>query len=223
MSPNEIKSAREKLGMAQNEFAARLGVRQATVSDWERGKVKPSALALARIESLEAQEQLGLWRGRAQAEADRYGELLKACGTFNHLQALEIAQERAGTARELQDWRELSQAFAALPLPPEQREYKLWPNQWHKDCAVVALALHNCADEEKEPELGLPSLIDALRFRIEQYGWTDQKFAEEIGMNQGHFSQVMSGKRRLPLSARIKAHALGVPAKVLLQSEKAKP
>lgn len=66
-------------------------------------------------------------------------------------------------------------------------------------------------------EIALPTICEALRFRIEQYGWTDRRFAAEIGMNQSHFSEVMSGKRRLPLNARIKAHKLGVPASVLLQ------
>ncbi len=65
--------------------------------------------------------------------------------------------------------------------------------------------------------LPLPSIVDALRFRIEQYGWPDYKFAKAVGMNQCHFSEVMSGKRRLPLNARIKAHKLGIPANVLLQ------
>lgn len=46
-------------------------------------------------------------------------------------------------AGELKDWRELFEAFAVLPLPEEHRQRKLWPNKWHKDCAVVALALHN--------------------------------------------------------------------------------
>lgn len=63
----------------------------------------------------------------------------------------------------------------------------------------------------------LPSPIDAIRFRIEQYGWRDCKFAEEIGMSRSHFSEVMSGKRKMPLHAVRKAVALGVPAAVMLQ------
>lgn len=63
----------------------------------------------------------------------------------------------------------------------------------------------------------LPTIPEALRFRIDQYGWTDAKFAHEIGMHSQNFSRVMNGKRRLPLDARIKAHKLGVPAALLLQ------
>jgi antitoxin component HigA of HigAB toxin-antitoxin module len=70
---------------------------------------------------------------------------------------------------------------------------------------------------KKEPHFPLPSIVEALQFRMEQYGWQAYRLAKEIGMNKGHFSEVMSGKRRLPLNARIKAHRLGIPANVLLQ------
>jgi len=63
----------------------------------------------------------------------------------------------------------------------------------------------------------LPSPIAALRFRIEQYGWTDRRFAKAIGMSPSHFSEVLHGKRRLPLTAMRKAVLLGVPGHVLLQ------
>lgn len=63
----------------------------------------------------------------------------------------------------------------------------------------------------------LPSITAALEFRRDQYGWTATKLAKAIGMSRHHFSEVMAGKRRLPLNARIKAHKIGVPAKVLLQ------
>lgn len=58
--------------------------------------------------------------------------------------------------------------------------------------------------------------IDALRFRIEQYGWTDAKFAKAVGMAASHFSEVMNGKRKMPIVAIRKAVELGVPAKLLL-------
>ncbi len=63
----------------------------------------------------------------------------------------------------------------------------------------------------------MPPPIEAIRFRIEQYGWPDYRFAEAIGMQRSHFSEMMKGKRRMPLNAIRKAVELGVPAKVLLQ------
>jgi DNA-binding transcriptional regulator YiaG len=44
-TPGRIKRLREALGMAQSELADRMGVRQATVSDWETGKQTPSPMA----------------------------------------------------------------------------------------------------------------------------------------------------------------------------------
>lgn len=63
----------------------------------------------------------------------------------------------------------------------------------------------------------LPKPIDALRSLVERNGWTDGQCAEALGMRRSHFSEVMSGKRRLPLEAIRAAVKLGVPAEVLLQ------
>lgn len=41
----EVYRLREKLGMSQKEFADFVGVRQATVSEWETGTKKPSPMA----------------------------------------------------------------------------------------------------------------------------------------------------------------------------------
>lgn len=71
--------------------------------------------------------------------------------------------------------------------------------------------------KKRDVDLGLPPPIEALKFRIEQYGWTQGRFATEIGMAESHFSLVMSGKRRLPLDAIRKCVALGIPAQVILQ------
>ncbi len=45
MTPLEIKSLRLKLGESQAKFCQRFGGRQATVSNWETGRRKPSVLA----------------------------------------------------------------------------------------------------------------------------------------------------------------------------------
>lgn len=44
-SAPRVKQLRERLGLSQNDFAKRMGVRQATVSDWETGKQDPSRMA----------------------------------------------------------------------------------------------------------------------------------------------------------------------------------
>lgn len=45
MTPAEIKALRKRLDISQAKLGKRLGVRQATVADWERGKHPPSPMA----------------------------------------------------------------------------------------------------------------------------------------------------------------------------------
>lgn len=63
----------------------------------------------------------------------------------------------------------------------------------------------------------LPTIIDAVEFRRDQYGYTKTQMAFELGMCLSHYSEFIHRKRPLPLKARIKAHKIGVPAEVLLQ------
>jgi transcriptional regulator with XRE-family HTH domain len=49
-----IKNLRAKLGMTQEQFAAKVGVAFSTVNRWENGKGNPSPLARQRIEELRA-------------------------------------------------------------------------------------------------------------------------------------------------------------------------
>lgn len=59
-TPGRIQGLRTELGMSQTAFAERMGVRQATVSDWETGKQSPSPMArrlLDRIAGAKVQEQ----------------------------------------------------------------------------------------------------------------------------------------------------------------------
>ena len=44
-SAPRVKQLRKQLGLSQDDFARRMGVRQATVSDWETGKQEPSRMA----------------------------------------------------------------------------------------------------------------------------------------------------------------------------------
>lgn len=52
MSPQEIYYYRQSLHLSQADMANKLGVRQATVSDWENGKNKASPLAVAQLKAL---------------------------------------------------------------------------------------------------------------------------------------------------------------------------
>jgi putative transcriptional regulator len=48
----KIRDLRSKLGLTQEQFAAKVGVTFSTVNRWESGKSKPSPLALKMIEKL---------------------------------------------------------------------------------------------------------------------------------------------------------------------------
>lgn len=63
----------------------------------------------------------------------------------------------------------------------------------------------------------LPSVIDAVEFRREQYVWSQKKMAKELHMCQSHYSEFIHGKRSLPMIAVKHAFRIGVPAAVLLQ------
>lgn len=63
----------------------------------------------------------------------------------------------------------------------------------------------------------LPSIVEALEFRRDMYGWSKGEMAKKLGLQPSHYSDILSGKRRLPLPATKKAYQIGVPAKILLQ------
>ena len=63
----------------------------------------------------------------------------------------------------------------------------------------------------------LPTVVEALELRREMYGWSKGEMAQKLGLHPSHYSDILSGKRRLPLPATKKAYKIGVPAKVLLQ------
>jgi putative transcriptional regulator len=49
----DIKSMRQKLGLTQEKFAQVLGVTFGTVNRWEKGKTKPSPLAVEKMKKIE--------------------------------------------------------------------------------------------------------------------------------------------------------------------------
>ena len=50
--PRLVRELRERTGLSQEKFAARLGVTFPTINRWENGKAKPSPLGLKQIEEL---------------------------------------------------------------------------------------------------------------------------------------------------------------------------
>jgi transcriptional regulator with XRE-family HTH domain len=59
MTPEELKSRREALGLTQDELAERLGVPLDTLSAWERGDGRPEAEGMLKL----AMDQLELLCG----------------------------------------------------------------------------------------------------------------------------------------------------------------
>jgi transcriptional regulator with XRE-family HTH domain len=47
-----VRELRERTGLTQEKFAAKLGVTYPTINRWENGRAKPSPLALQKIEEL---------------------------------------------------------------------------------------------------------------------------------------------------------------------------
>lgn len=50
--PRLARDLRERTGLTQEKFAAKLGVTFPTINRWENGRAKPSPLALKQIEDL---------------------------------------------------------------------------------------------------------------------------------------------------------------------------
>ena len=50
--PRLVRKLRERTGLTQEKFAARLGVTFPTINRWENGRAKPSPLAMQKIEEL---------------------------------------------------------------------------------------------------------------------------------------------------------------------------
>jgi len=48
--PRLVQELRQRMGLTQEKFAAKLGVTYPTINRWENGRAKPSPLAMKRIE-----------------------------------------------------------------------------------------------------------------------------------------------------------------------------
>lgn len=65
----------------------------------------------------------------------------------------------------------------------------------------------------------LPSQVDALEFRRNQYGLTQEKWAAVLNIQPSHYSEILTGKRNLTLRVAARAFRFGVPAEALFQCE----
>ena len=50
--PRLVRELRERTGLTQEKFAAKLGVTYPTINRWENGRARPSPLAMEKIEAL---------------------------------------------------------------------------------------------------------------------------------------------------------------------------
>lgn len=63
----------------------------------------------------------------------------------------------------------------------------------------------------------MPSIIEAVEFRREQYGLTKRDWAKVIGMRPSHYTEFTQGKRGLPMKPAAKCFQFGVPAELIFQ------
>lgn len=75
--------------------------------------------------------------------------------------------------------------------------------------------------EEKVYPMGMPSPLEAIKFRMEQAGLKAKDLIPYIG-SASKVSEVLAGKRALSLTMMRNLVKLGIPAEVLLQEEGAK-
>ena len=85
---------------------------------------------------------------------------------------------------------------------------------------MLSLLIHHY--EEKHFPIGLPSPVDAIRFRMEQQGLKARDLVPYLG-SPSKVSEVLSGRRRLSLTMIRNLTGLGIPAAVLLQDVKSTP
>lgn len=64
-----VRELRERTGLTQEKFAAKLGVTYPTINRWENGRAKPSPLAMQKIEEL--------LRSMGDRGSDLLGELIR--------------------------------------------------------------------------------------------------------------------------------------------------
>ena len=72
--------------------------------------------------------------------------------------------------------------------------------------------------EQEHFPIGLPDPIEAIKFRMEQMGYSQSDLAEGVGL-QSRASEILSKKRKLSLEMIRKLHEkLNIPTEVLIQA-----
>ena len=99
----------------------------------------------------------------------------------------------------------LEEIFEAKPGTPEGDELE-----------VLGILVTNY--EDRHFPIGFPDPIEAVKFRMEQLGYTQNDLAEVVGL-KSRASEILNRKRKLNLDMIRKLHdALGIPTNVLIQS-----
>lgn len=84
---------------------------------------------------------------------------------------------------------------------------------------IELLALLVKAYEDRHYSLEFPTIIEAVRFRMEQEGLKQQDLAAIIG-SKGRVSEMLNGKRAVSFSMAKALHKrLGIPAEIFLRDE----
>jgi HTH-type transcriptional regulator / antitoxin HigA len=72
--------------------------------------------------------------------------------------------------------------------------------------------------EQEHYPIGYPDPIEAIKFRMEQMGYSQNDLAKVVGL-KSRASEILNRKRKLTLDMiRQLHHALGIPTEVLIQS-----
>jgi DNA-binding transcriptional regulator YiaG len=60
MNDQDVKKMRDALHLTQEQFAQLMGVTLGTVNRWEKGRVKPSSLAIYKMTAIMKQKKVSL-------------------------------------------------------------------------------------------------------------------------------------------------------------------
>jgi HTH-type transcriptional regulator/antitoxin HigA len=99
----------------------------------------------------------------------------------------------------------LEDVFDAIPGTPEGDELE-----------VLGVLIDNY--EKEYFPIGLPDPIEAIKFRMEQMGYTNSDLARVVGL-KSRASEILNRKRKLTLSMIRRLHEqLNIPTDVLIQA-----
>ena len=99
----------------------------------------------------------------------------------------------------------LEDIFDAAPGTPEGDELE-----------VLGVLIDNY--EKEHFPIGLPDPIEAIKFRMEQMGYTNSDLARVVGL-KSHASEILNRKRKLSLRMIRRLHEqLNIPTDVLIQT-----